>query len=388
MFSGDATRRPSISPQGQNCLLWHCRSPPAVLDEAASPTSPAFEFGGDWAQSTLLGSAWRIHSYRRPDRGSGCCRRLARPGDICRKRDRHPLPRPRAKPRPPSTAAPSEQPLAPPPAAAAAPKPQASAPVPPPPAAPVAPARGSVTVGSRIRRAPRSSSDGSNRGVTPLTISGSSAPARTRSCFRASRDPSGAPCRLWRAPPSTSARVDLRRMASRLDAARSRDLGRFEGLPARSQERDSSQSRHARHPVREPGAGDAREVRQVEIKPGWTTAITPGAAIDVERHVHAAVRKVFVDGASAGQTPVSNFAVAVGTRDIKVRGADGAGADVLDSGHDRPRATRRRFLKTITEPSSHAAVAAALTAFAALRIGVLRKRASTKWLPGGTSTSR
>ena len=66
-----------------------------------------------------------------------------------------------------------------------------------------------------------------------------------------------------------------------------------------------------------------REVRQVEIKPGWTTAITlapPRSTLSVTSTEPA---DVFVDGARAGATPLSNFAVPLGTRDVKVRRADG-----------------------------------------------------------------
>lgn len=66
-----------------------------------------------------------------------------------------------------------------------------------------------------------------------------------------------------------------------------------------------------------------REVREVEIKPGWTTSITlaPKSTLTVTSTEPA---EVLIDGVHAGDTPLTDAAIAIGTRDIKVRSAAGA----------------------------------------------------------------
>jgi hypothetical protein len=66
-----------------------------------------------------------------------------------------------------------------------------------------------------------------------------------------------------------------------------------------------------------------REVRHLDIRPGETTAIsleTPMSHITVTASEPATVS---IDGQPAGETPLTNFAVAVGSRDVTVTSASG-----------------------------------------------------------------
>jgi hypothetical protein len=60
------------------------------------------------------------------------------------------------------------------------------------------------------------------------------------------------------------------------------------------------------------------EVRHVDIKPGETTSVTielPKSSISVTTSYPA---EVFVDGVRAGETPLENFAVDIGTRELTI----------------------------------------------------------------------
>jgi hypothetical protein len=74
-------------------------------------------------------------------------------------------------------------------------------------------------------------------------------------------------------------------------------------------------------------------VYQVEIEPGETASISvvpPPSALTVTA---SAPGEVFVDGQRAGETPLTDYPVNLGTRDIVVRAASGA---------------ERRFTTTVT----------------------------------------
>jgi hypothetical protein len=72
--------------------------------------------------------------------------------------------------------------------------------------------------------------------------------------------------------------------------------------------------------------------RKVEIEPGKTATVTltpGGSTLSVTASASA---EVFVDGQRIGETPIADYPVALGTRDIIVKGAAG----------------ERRFTQTIT----------------------------------------
>ena len=76
-----------------------------------------------------------------------------------------------------------------------------------------------------------------------------------------------------------------------------------------------------------------RETRHVEVQPGQTTSVslvTTPSTITVTASAPAAV---LIDGQQVGETPLTNHPIALGTRDIVVRGADG---------------TERRFTRRVT----------------------------------------
>jgi hypothetical protein len=67
-----------------------------------------------------------------------------------------------------------------------------------------------------------------------------------------------------------------------------------------------------------------RETRRVEVQPGQTTSlslVTPPSTLTVTATAPAVV---LIDGQQVGETPLTNHPIALGTRDIVVRGADGA----------------------------------------------------------------
>jgi hypothetical protein len=66
-----------------------------------------------------------------------------------------------------------------------------------------------------------------------------------------------------------------------------------------------------------------REVRHIDIRPGETTAVSlekPMSHITVTASEPATV---LIDGQPAGETPLTDFAVAVGSRDVTVTSASG-----------------------------------------------------------------
>jgi hypothetical protein len=66
-----------------------------------------------------------------------------------------------------------------------------------------------------------------------------------------------------------------------------------------------------------------RETRTVQVDPGQTTSLSlvpPGSMLNVTSNVPAVV---LIDGVQVGETPLVNHPVALGTRDILVRSADG-----------------------------------------------------------------
>jgi len=66
------------------------------------------------------------------------------------------------------------------------------------------------------------------------------------------------------------------------------------------------------------------ETRTVEIQPGQTTSVSLVASPSTLSVTANAPAVVLVDGEQVGETPLTNQPIALGTRDIVVKGADGA----------------------------------------------------------------
>jgi hypothetical protein len=66
-----------------------------------------------------------------------------------------------------------------------------------------------------------------------------------------------------------------------------------------------------------------REVRHVEIRPGETTAVTVGTPTSALTVTASEPATVLIDGKQAGETPLTNYAVPIGTRDVTVTSASG-----------------------------------------------------------------
>lgn len=76
-----------------------------------------------------------------------------------------------------------------------------------------------------------------------------------------------------------------------------------------------------------------RETRRVEVQPGQTTSLSLVAPPSTLSVTASAPAVVSIDGQQVGETPLTNQPIALGTRDIVVKGADG---------------TARRFTKKVT----------------------------------------
>jgi hypothetical protein len=76
-----------------------------------------------------------------------------------------------------------------------------------------------------------------------------------------------------------------------------------------------------------------RESRRVEILPGVTTSLSLVAAPSTLTVTASGPAVVLIDGQQVGETPLTNFPISLGTRDIVVKGADG---------------TERRFTQKVT----------------------------------------
>ena len=76
-----------------------------------------------------------------------------------------------------------------------------------------------------------------------------------------------------------------------------------------------------------------RESRRVEIQPGVTTSLSLVAAPSTLTVTASGPAVVSIDGQQVGETPLTNFPISLGTRDIVVKGADG---------------TERRFTRKVT----------------------------------------
>ena len=76
-----------------------------------------------------------------------------------------------------------------------------------------------------------------------------------------------------------------------------------------------------------------RESRRVEILPGVTTSLSLVAAPSTLTVTASGPAVVSIDGQQVGETPLTNFPISLGTRDIVVKGADG---------------TERRFTRKVT----------------------------------------
>ena len=76
-----------------------------------------------------------------------------------------------------------------------------------------------------------------------------------------------------------------------------------------------------------------RETRRVEIQPGQTTSLSIVASPSTLTVTASAPAVVLIDGQQVGETPLTNQPIALGTRDILVKGADG---------------TERRFTRKVT----------------------------------------
>jgi hypothetical protein len=66
-----------------------------------------------------------------------------------------------------------------------------------------------------------------------------------------------------------------------------------------------------------------REVRHLDIRPGETTAITVGTPVSHLTVTSSEPATVAIDGQPAGETPLTDFGVAIGTRDVTVTSASG-----------------------------------------------------------------
>jgi hypothetical protein len=66
-----------------------------------------------------------------------------------------------------------------------------------------------------------------------------------------------------------------------------------------------------------------REVRHVDIRPGETTPVTVGTPMSHLTVTASEPATVLIDGKEAGETPLTNFAVPIGTRDVTVTSASG-----------------------------------------------------------------
>jgi len=66
-----------------------------------------------------------------------------------------------------------------------------------------------------------------------------------------------------------------------------------------------------------------REVRHVDIRPGETTAVTVGTPMSHLTVTASEPATVLIDGKQAGETPLTNYAVPIGTRDVTVTSAAG-----------------------------------------------------------------
>jgi hypothetical protein len=66
-----------------------------------------------------------------------------------------------------------------------------------------------------------------------------------------------------------------------------------------------------------------REMRHIDIRPGETTAVTLGTPTSPLTVTASEPATVLVDGKEAGDTPLTNYAVPIGTRDVTVTSASG-----------------------------------------------------------------
>jgi len=66
-----------------------------------------------------------------------------------------------------------------------------------------------------------------------------------------------------------------------------------------------------------------RETRHVEVQPGQTTSLSLVTSPSTITVTASAPAVVVIDGQPVGETPLTNHPIALGTRDIVVRGADG-----------------------------------------------------------------
>ena len=66
-----------------------------------------------------------------------------------------------------------------------------------------------------------------------------------------------------------------------------------------------------------------RETRHVEVQPGQTTSLSLVTSPSTITVTASAPAVVMIDGQQVGETPLTNHPIALGTRDIVVRGADG-----------------------------------------------------------------
>ena len=67
-----------------------------------------------------------------------------------------------------------------------------------------------------------------------------------------------------------------------------------------------------------------RETRRVEVQPGQTTSLSLVTTPSTLTVTASAPAVVLIDGQQVGETPLTNYPIGLGTREILVRGADGA----------------------------------------------------------------
>jgi hypothetical protein len=66
-----------------------------------------------------------------------------------------------------------------------------------------------------------------------------------------------------------------------------------------------------------------REVRHLDIRPGETTAVSIATPVSHLTVTASEPATVAIDGKEVGETPLTEFAVPVGTRDVTVTSASG-----------------------------------------------------------------
>ena len=163
--------------------------------------------------------------------------------------------------------------------------------------------------------------DGRDRGVTPLTIEG--LPAGSHKVVIRGDD--GSLQRTVKIAAGESAQLNEAIYSGWLRVSAPIEVQLSEGRKAITLD-DSNQVLlpPGPHEIRfENRALGVREVRRVDIHPGETTAISLESPVSRLTVTASEPAKVSIDGEAAGETPLNNFVVRVGTRDVTVTSASG-----------------------------------------------------------------